>query len=28
MAFAIPTFIAKSGDFLFKFLVGTIRTVM
>jgi hypothetical protein len=28
MAFAIPTFIAKSGDFLFKFVVSTIRTVM
>jgi hypothetical protein len=28
MAFAIPTFIAKSGDFLFKLVVTTIRTVM
>jgi hypothetical protein len=25
MAFAIPTFIAKSGDFLFKFVVSTIN---
>jgi hypothetical protein len=28
MAFAIPTFVAKSGDVLFKFVVSTIRTVM
>jgi hypothetical protein len=28
LAFALPAFIAKSGDFVFKFVVTTIRTVL
>ena len=28
MALAVPTFVAKSGDFIFKFVVTTIRTVL
>ena len=28
MALALPTFVAKSGDFVVKFLVATIRTVV
>jgi len=28
MALAVPTFIAKSGDFAFKFLISIIKTVI
>jgi hypothetical protein len=28
MALAVPTFVAKSGDFLFKFVVSSVRTLL